>query len=278
MQLERCYGWIRSHREFFVDLIRIYLGIGLFIKGIFFFMHPEALAAPVQGSWMAPLALAVPWVHVLGGLLLASGIFARLAALVQIPIVLAALMSVNLPRMSGMQAREAVEFSALTLFILVLLAIWGAGPLSVPFARRATASRAHSTGGWLHSHADLFLDLIRMYLGLGLFIKGFYIMAHQEEFQQVAASSGIMPLKLLAVAHYVIPVHFVGGLMLLLGMATRLGAIMQIPLLIGAVCYVYLPRFGTLELRQNLEFSTLVLFLLCIFAIAGSGRYSIESA
>src|SRR4051812_27559798 len=150
MQLERCYGWIRSHREFFVDLIRIYLGLGLFIKGIFFFMHPEALSGPVQGSWMAPLARAVPYVHVLAGLLLASGFLARLAAVVQIPIVLAALAAVNLPNMQGIQAREAVEFSALTLFLLVLLAIWGAGPLALRFRGRTNASTTQSTGGWLH--------------------------------------------------------------------------------------------------------------------------------
>jgi putative oxidoreductase len=80
----------------------------------------------------------------------------------------------------------------------------------------------------------------------------------------------------MAAAHYVIPVHLVGGVMLLLGLATRYAAVAQIPLLVGAIFYVYLPRFATLELRQNLEFTGLVLFLLCVVSVYGSGRYSVD--
>ena len=66
--------------------------------------------------------------------------------------------------------------------------------------------------------------------------------------------------------------------MLLFGFITRAAAISQLPLLIGAVFYLYLPRFSSLELRQNLEFSALVLFLLAIFSIAGAGRLSDDYA
>jgi uncharacterized membrane protein YphA (DoxX/SURF4 family) len=59
-------------------------------------------------------------------------------------------------------------------------------------------------------------------------------------------------------------------------LATRYAAVAQIPLLVGAIFYVYLPRFATLELRQNLEFTGLVLFLLCVVSVYGSGRYSLD--
>jgi uncharacterized membrane protein YphA (DoxX/SURF4 family) len=120
------------------------------------------------------------------------------------------------------------------------------------------------------------MDLVRAYLGLGLFVKGIYILQNQAEFQRLIENTGTMPLFLLAAAHYVIPVHLVGGIMLFLGLATRIAAIAQIPLLIGAIFYVYLPRFAALELRQNLEFTGLVLFLLCDLAIYGAGRYSLD--
>jgi uncharacterized membrane protein YphA (DoxX/SURF4 family) len=277
MDLLRLDQWVRSHRDTIVDLIRIYLGVGLFFKGIFQLIHPESVRTLLEGTPLLSLAGLVPILHIAGGLLMATGIFARLGALVQIPVLAIAVSAVNLPRMQEIHTREAVEFSALTLFLLALIAVWGAGPLSIrlPWSARAGGARDGSND-WLPKHADLFLDLTRMYLGLALFLKGFYIMDHEGEFQKLVASGG-MPLSLVAIAHYVIPVHFVGGLMLLLGFATRLGAILQIPLLLGAIFYIYLPNFSTIELRQNLEFTTLVLFLLCVFAVNGSGRYSIES-
>jgi putative oxidoreductase len=270
-------AWIQSHRDFFLDAIRIYLGVGLFIKGVFFLMTPAALAVAADSGWIATAAKAVPYVHIIGGAMLAAGVFTRIAALIQIPVVFVAVFFVNLPRMQGIQAREAVEFSALVLFLLAVFLVAGAGPLS--FTRRwgaRPAQPATSYGRWIDSHPDFFLDLIRAYLGLGLFIKGFYIMSNQAEFMRVLEASGNLPLLPLIGAHYVIPAHFAGGLMLLVGFATRMAALLQIPLLLGAVLYLYLPRFSTLELRQNLEFSALVLFLLCIFAVHGSGRYSVD--
>ena len=86
-----------------------------------------------------------------------------------------------------------------------------------------------------------------------------------------------MPIGILSVAHYVIPAHFAGGLMLVFGFGTRIGAAMQLPLLIGALLYVFLPRFTSLELRQDFEFTSLVLFLLALITVHGPGRYSADS-
>jgi uncharacterized membrane protein YphA (DoxX/SURF4 family) len=51
---------------------------------------------------------------------------------------------------------------------------------------------------------------------------------------------------------------------------------LQLPLLIGALFYVFLPQFSSLELRQNVEFTALVLFLLTLIAVHGPGRYSVD--
>ena len=274
MTYDRASIGLRSHRAFIADLVRIYLGLGLLIKGIFFLSHPDSLSS-AAGSLPPSAVSLVPYIHIFGGALLALGLATRVAALMQIPVVAGALFAVHLPRMSGMQMREAFEFSALTLFLLMLIAIWGGGPLSMDHklaAKRAVLARP----SWLSDHTDLFMDLIRAYLGIGLFIKGMYIMQHEVEFQRLVENTNGMSLSLMAAAHYIIPVHFVGGAMLLLGFATRFAAVAQIPLLVGAIFYVYLPRFATLELRQNLEFTGLVLFLLCVLTVYGSGRYSLD--
>jgi uncharacterized membrane protein YphA (DoxX/SURF4 family) len=276
MTWNRFCTWLEAPRHTLLDLVRIYLGLGLLIKGIFYLQNPAAMGVAPSG-WIASLAPFAPYIHIVGGLLLAAGVFTRLGAIIQIPIVAAALFTLHLPNMShSMQAREGVEFSALVLFLLTIFAVVGPGPLSIAHRFNLHTDFAPARfRNWAHTHADVFMDAIRIYLGFGLIIKGVYIMNHQEQFGRLL-EGGAMPFGLLSAAHYVIPAHFAGGAMLLLGFATRLGAISQLPLLIGALFYIYLPRFSTLELRQNIEFSALVLFLLAIITVHGSGRYSVD--
>ena len=279
MTWNRFTTWVETHRHHLLDLIRIYLGVGLVIKGIFYLANPAQIAPGVSPNWLSSIAPIVPFVHIIGGALLAIGLLTRVAALAQIPIVFGALSFIHLPFMSqSMAAREDVEFSALVLFLLAVIAMVGPGPLSLAertgYKLDFAPARFRS---WSHTHADYYLDAIRIYLGLGLFIKGFYILNHQKEFGQLLQENS-MPFGLLALAHYVIPAHFVGGAMLLVGFITRAAALSQLPLLIGAVFYLYLPRFSSLELRQNLEFSALVLFLLALFSVAGAGRLSVDYA
>lgn len=271
--------WVETHRHHLLDLIRIYLGVGLVIKGIFYLTNQALLVPEVAPGWVKSIAPIVPYVHILGGALLALGFLTRIAAIAQMPILFGALAFIHLPFMGqSMAAREDVEFSALVLFLLAVIAVAGPGPWSLAerFGYKMDFAPARFRE-WSHTHADLFLDAIRIYLGLGLFIKGFYILNNQDQFVQLLENNA-MPFGMLSLAHYVIPAHFVGGAMLLFGFATRAGAISQLPLLLGAVFYLYLPRFATLELRQNLEFTALVLFLLVIFSVAGAGRFSVDYA
>jgi putative oxidoreductase len=278
MTWNRFISWVGDHRRSLLDIVRIYLGIGLLIKGIFYLQNPALMGVAGAPGWMASMAQVAPWVHIAGGLLLALGVLTRLAAIVQMPIVFAALFYLHLPRMGqSMQAREAVEFSALVLFLLAIIAVAGPGPLSVAerfhFRHDFAPARFRE---WANVHPDLFIDAIRIYLGVGLIVKGLYIMNHQEQFAGLLEGGRAMPFGILSVAHYVIPAHFAGGLMLLFGFGTRVAAVVQFPLLIGALLYVYLPRFSTLELRQDFEFSSLVLFLLALIAVHGPGRYSVD--
>jgi putative oxidoreductase len=279
MTWNRFTTWVGNHRRSLLDLVRIYLGIGLFIKGIFYLQNPALMGVGGAPGWMSSAAQLAPWLHIVGGLLLAAGVFTRVAAIVQMPVVFAALFYLHLPQMGqSMQAREAVEFSALVLFLLAMIAIAGPGPLSVAerfhFRHDFAPARFRE---WANLHPDLFMDAIRIYLGVGLILKGLYIMNNQEQFAGLIEGGRAMPLGILSVAHYVIPAHFAGGLMLLLGFGTRIAAAVQLPLLLGALLYVFLPRFTSLELRQDFEFTSLVLFLLALITVHGPGRYSVDA-
>ena len=138
-------------------------------------------------------------------------------------------------------------------------------------------NRITSLPHWADTHRDLFLDLIRVYLGTGLFVKGLYLSAHSDYLMQTIDQAGSLWFAPAAIAHYVIPAHLVGGILLALGLLTRAAAIVQIPVLLGAVFYLYLPHLTLLEPRQNLEFSALVLFLLIVFSICGPGRWSLDA-
>jgi uncharacterized membrane protein YphA (DoxX/SURF4 family) len=129
---------------------------------------------------------------------------------------------------------------------------------------------------WLQSHEDLFKDLVRIYLGIGLFVKGLYFMSHHDEFNKLLETLDTTAFAQATVAHYVIPVHIIGGLLLAAGLLTRIAALAQIPILLGAVFYVYLPKMTMIEPRQNLEFSMLVLFLLALVFLYGAGRWSVD--
>jgi hypothetical protein len=64
--------------------------------------------------------------------------------------------------------------------------------------------------------------------------------------------------------------------MIAIGLFTRAAALVQIPVLIGAVFMVHL-QTGLLTSTQSLEFSALVLFLLVLLFFWGSGKYSVDN-
>src|SRR5436189_120150 len=131
---------------------------------------------------------------------------------------------------------------------------------------------------WLHSHPDVMMDLVRIYLGVALFFKGIYFMSNRDYLLQLIDKAGTWSIAPVAIAHYIVPVHLFGGVMLAIGLLTRVAALAQLPILIGAVFYVHLPALTlmSVEPRQNLELSALVLFLTCLVGLHGSGRFSVD--
>src|SRR5205814_3222940 len=99
---------------------------------------------------------------------------------------------------------------------------------------------------------------------------------HQGELKKLLEGADNLAFAQGAVAHYVIPVHLVGGLLLAIGLLTRLAALAQMPILIGAVFYHWMPQVLVFEQRQSFEFATLVLFLLVLIFVYGAGRLSVD--
>jgi uncharacterized membrane protein YphA (DoxX/SURF4 family) len=127
---------------------------------------------------------------------------------------------------------------------------------------------------WIKNHREVVLDLVRIYLGLGLFVRGILFISASQGLETLVDLSEFS-MASAALAHYVTFAHLFGGLMLAAGLLTRLAALTQIPILVGAVFLVHLQE-GLLSANQSLEFSALVLFLLVVVFVFGSGPWSAD--
>lgn len=119
------------------------------------------------------------------------------------------------------------------------------------------------------------LDLIRIYLGIGLMVRGALFISRPDVLVEFLkrSHSWFVPL---AAAQYVVAAHLCGGLLLALGLGTRLAAAVQIPPLLGAVLFVHIGE-GLLTAGQSLEFAALVLAMLTAFSVFGAGHLSLDS-
>jgi uncharacterized membrane protein YphA (DoxX/SURF4 family) len=118
------------------DLIRIYLGVGLAVRGVLFFIDPSWIGDMLESNGemqLAPRLIAVG--HMAGGALLGLGLFTRLAAAVQVLPVLGAVVMLH-SREDLASQNQSLEFSALVLVMLVFFACFGAGQWSLDRQRQ----------------------------------------------------------------------------------------------------------------------------------------------
>ncbi|MDP2415677.1 DoxX family protein [Daejeonella sp.] len=131
---------------------------------------------------------------------------------------------------------------------------------------------------WGDVHHAKWLDSIRIVLGLLILSKGLAFISDTEAQKDWIIQNsvfGFSGLMALAVVHTVAFAHLVGGVLITLGLVTRFAAVIQIPILLGAVFFVNLTK-GFSQLNSELWLSVLVLMLLILFWIVGSGPYSVD--
>jgi len=135
----------------------------------------------------------------------------------------------------------------------------------------------HAFTTWAEARRDSWLDCIRIYLGLGLLARGVMLVFNiRTDFVlDMLSRTGSDWLASGLLLHYVALAHFVGGILLAIGFFTRVAALVQVPILAGAVFIVH-RQDGLFALGQSLEFSALVLFLLVVIAISGGGPLSLD--
>ena len=141
-------SWGNSHRPGFLDFFRIVLGIFITYKGLQFITHMDQLENTTEGinTWFAGAVLAhyVIFAHILGGPMIATGLFTRIVCLLQLPILIGAVVFVNAPK-GHLSVGSYMELwlSLLVLVGLIVFIVFGAGRYSLDAKRRREMETVH---------------------------------------------------------------------------------------------------------------------------------------
>lgn len=131
----------------------------------------------------------------------------------------------------------------------------------------------------LEANRDILFDLMRVYLGIGLFVKGIQFISDSDFLLSIMRQSNEIEFRFSPVetflVHYIGFTHLGGGLLMSAGLMTRTSAFFQLPILIGAVFFLYGPD-GVFSHNQEFQFTALVLFLLILILLHGGGRLSVD--
>ncbi|MBT3604762.1 MAG: MFS transporter [Candidatus Latescibacteria bacterium] len=116
------------------------------------------------------------------------------------------------------------------------------------------------------------MDILRVYLGIVLALKGIYFILNMDEVERLAGGVGLMED---VVAWFVVFAHVVGGACLAIGFVTRLSAGLNAAVLLGAIMFVH-SNEGLFAASQGLQLSLFALVTLLLLIWRGSGRYSVD--
>lgn len=127
---------------------------------------------------------------------------------------------------------------------------------------------------WSEDHHPVWIDFLRMLLGIFLVAKGASFIGHREQIEWLLVNHHLDFLIFIA-SVYVILFHIGGGILIATGLITRWAIAFQIPILIGAVFFINLPK-GFAGINSEFGFSIATLTLLIFFLFYGSGNFSLD--
>ncbi|MFV8359911.1 DoxX family protein [Flavobacterium sp. LS1P3] len=132
-------------------------------------------------------------------------------------------------------------------------------------------NRVKNLNKWANTHTYLPVDLVRIALGVFLFMKGISFITNIQYLNDL-----ISPIDRIGggmfLVHYIAPAHIIGGIMIAFGLMTRWAIIAQLPILIGAIVVNFMGEMQS----QNLLLALLILGIYIFFLFYGSGKNSAD--
>ena len=133
----------------------------------------------------------------------------------------------------------------------------------------------HQINEWSNKHHPKWLVVLRVGLGLCLLLKGLQFIQNAALFELLLAQTSVA--QNISWLNTFIPwLHLIGGIMIIIGLFTRLSALLQIPILTGAVFFIH-SKQGIFGAESGLLFSIIVLLLLLFFLLEGGGPFSFDN-
>nr|WP_315188701.1 DoxX family protein [uncultured Flavobacterium sp.] len=124
---------------------------------------------------------------------------------------------------------------------------------------------------WANAHTYFPVDLLRIALGIFLFVKGISFITNVQYLQDLISPIDTMGGGMFLV-HYIAPAHMVGGIMIVFGLLTRWAIIAQLPILLGAITVNLIGNMHS----QSILLAFLTLGVCLFFLFYGSGKNSAD--
>lgn len=115
------------------------------------------------------------------------------------------------------------------------------------------------------------MDIFRFAFGAFIFFKGLEFANGTQMLVELIQPENPSTATLF-LAHYVAMAHLAGGILVFIGLISRLALLVQLPIFIGAVIININNNVDVFILAQSL----LALIFCLVFIIYGSGRHSVD--
>lgn len=132
--LHKIETWSQKHHPLWLDFFRVLLGVILVWQAVYFIANKVAIIEIVNqygfGFYTMTAAHAIIGAHLAGGVLIIFGLFTRVAAILQLPILICNLIFVVIPN-GFMSLRSEAELTLIVTALCLLFIIEGSGPFSL---------------------------------------------------------------------------------------------------------------------------------------------------
>jgi putative oxidoreductase len=124
-------------------------------------------------------------------------------------------------------------------------------------------------------HHPKWIDLLRVVLGIIFIVKGVALIEHREQVIQMMEKSNIDLFTFSLSSQYVIAFDIAGGLLIAVGLLTRLIVLFQLPIVVLSIIFINYHQ-DLFALNSQLGYLILILALILFFLFYGSGTISVD--
>ncbi len=129
---------------------------------------------------------------------------------------------------------------------------------------------------WADRHHPKWIDLLRILLGIIFIIKGAALIENRDQVIRMMEKSNLDLFTFIISSQYVMAFDIAGGLLISLGLLTRLIVFFQLPIVILSLIFIDYHQ-GLFLLNSEFGYLILILALLIFFLFYGSGKLSLNN-